>query len=50
MSTPISTCVPSISWSNAFPISCNSPALLAIFGSNPNSSAIILAKFETSIE
>ena len=49
-STPISTCVPSISWSNAFPISCNNPARLAILGFKPNSSAIILAKFETSIE
>ena len=49
-STPYSTCVPSISWSNAFPKSCNKPALLAIFELIPNSSAIILAKLETSIE
>ena len=49
-STPNSTCVPSISWSNALPISCNNPALLASLASSPNSSAIILAKLETSIE
>ena len=50
MSTPICTCVPSISWSKAFPMSCSNPALRASFASNPSSSAIILAKFETSIE
>ena len=50
ISTPISTCVPSISWSKAFPISCSNPALLANFASNSNSSAIILARLETSIE
>ena len=49
-STPISTCVPSMSWSKALPISCKRPARLASFGSNPNSSAIILARLETSIE
>ena len=49
-SAPIEMCGPSTSWSTALPKSCNKPARLANFELTPNSSAIILAKFATSIE
>ena len=50
ISPPIVTCEPSISWSTAFPISCNSPARFAVATSIPSSPAITPAKCATSIE
>ena len=37
------------SWVGTFPISCKSPARLAIFGLNPNSAAIIPHNLATSL-
>ena len=50
ISTPISTWLPSISWSIAFPISCKRPARLAKATFSPNSPANIPASSATSIE
>ena len=49
-STPISTWLPSTSWSMALPTSCNNPARLAKVTSSPNSAASIPERWATSIE